>query len=458
MHLRQSARSPRLRPALRVLVSCCCLASGFVSVRAGGQTYDSWSKVEAAEETRDYGQQIRDGKFDAAQEAFVTKLVLPQLALPANRGSIVQVRQRIRDLLTRGSTAPKIFDTANTLARDFTVTLARDAAAEPIVRINAVLLLADLQSVDRKPWGGGLEQLAALAADATLPLAVRIAAVVGLSRHQADTAAAEAFSKTAGPALATIVTKPPQGDPQGVAWFVGRAVDLLPPPAAGPAVIKALAGILATEGADLDLRIRAAAALGRSKLPAGAIDQAALGHVRTLAVTALERDLAAAEARRFSRLIGGGQGLPGAPIGAGEAVSRPPPGQFGGEGLFGGLSGEEGASDHDDDKDGMPTEVCRRDAWRLWALAEAVKPDGSATVGLAAALKGDAAAEALDLATTLREQAGAIHDSPTEESVKAALAALAKDRDRPDPPKGLPAGTSGDGAAPAADPAPASAF
>jgi hypothetical protein len=400
-----------------------CLTIG-LATQATAQGYDTWSKVESAEETRDYGQQIRDGKFEAGQQNYVRSIVLPQLALPGNRTSIVQVRQRIRDILTRGATAPKVFDSANGLARDFMVALARDEAAEPILRVNAMLLVGELQAADRKPWAGSVEPLAGAAADGKLPLAVRIAAVSGLSRQVAEGRADGGFGQAVGPALEQLVTRPPAGDPAGSGWLVGQAVELLGLLGSSPAATAAMAGILTDDKADLDLRIRAAAALGRQAKPADKLDAAALtGTVRSVARRCLERDLSAAQDRRLSRQIaagptGEGQGFPGGAGGRGMAA--PGRGRFAGEGMFGGLPGDDAT---EADEDAVLPLACLRNAWRLMTLADAVQPtQGSA--GLVPLLQGDAATEAIDVATMLRNQGQALLATPDEATLKKALELL----------------------------------
>jgi hypothetical protein len=426
-----------------------CLA-GCLAPRASAQGYDSWSKVEAAEETRDYGQQIRDGKFEAAQQNYVRSIVLPQLALPGNRTSIVQVRQRIRDLLTRGATAPKVFDSANGLARDFMVALARDEAAEPILRVNAMLLVGELQAADRKPWAGSVEPLAAAAADGKLPLAVRIAALSGLSRQVAEGRADGGFVQTVGPALEQIVTRPPAGDPAGSGWLVGQAIEILGLLGSSPAATAAMVGILADDKADLDLRIRAAAAVGRQAKPADSLDAAAVtGTLRSVARLGLERDLAAAQDRRLSRQIaagptGAGEEFPGGA--GGRARAAPGGGRFAGEGIFGGLPDEDGT---EADEDAVLPLACRRNAWRLTTLADALQP-AQGSGGLVPLLQGDAAAEAIELATTLRQQGRALLMTPDEATLEKVLKLL-KAVQKGAPPAGPAAAEDGGAAAAGAD-------
>ena len=393
------------------------LGSGAL-VRAAG--YDSWSKVESAEETRTYGQQIREGKFDAPQQAFLTGILLPQLTLPANRSAIAHVRQRIREIATLNATQPQVYERSNTLIRDAMVKAARDSAAEPLARVNAMILVAELQEPDRKPWKGASESLALAAGDGTLPLEVRIAAMAGLVRHAA--AGDSEFAASVRPAVAEIIASPRQLSPQkadaaAVTWLVARAIDLVPLVEPAPPTIEALARILADDQADLDLRVRAAAALARLAKTGMKLDPAALiGRIRSLAVTALKRDLDAAEARRFSRRIATGAGglEPGR-----SPVERAPPR---GEPMFGGFTGEVGDATVVDD-DAVSPAACRRDAWRLAALADAVKPEGG-TGGIATIAQGDLAAEAIALASLLRKHAREIQSTPAEETLKTALTDL----------------------------------
>lgn len=409
---------------------------GFATIGLTAHGYDTWSKVESAEETRDYGQQIRDGVFGDAQKAVLERIVLPHLAVEANRPTLVSVRLRIRDLLTRGATAPKVYDSANTVARDFMLGLVNDDKADLVVRVNAMILVGELMAPDRKPWSGNVEALAKASSDPNLPLAVRVAAMNGLVRQVAEGRGKDAaFIKAVGPVVASIVTKPPTGDPTAVDWFVGRALDLAGIVVGTPEVATAAASILANKDADRDLRIRAAAALGRfGKADAPADLAAAIGHIRSVAVQGIEQDLAAAESRRFARQLRGLGDESPAMQPAGDTAPPPPAaggGLFGGGGgLFDGPGAVAGAGGGLPsmpavlDKDAVPLLACKRDAWRLVTLADAIKPEGSAGGGIAASLAGDAATQAVELATLLRRQGLAITARPDESSLKSALAAL----------------------------------
>jgi hypothetical protein len=442
LHSVGSLVSSRLR-LLRRGLGGLLLAYGLDCGLARGAEFDSWSKVEQAQETADYGQRLREGKFEAEQKAFVEQTLMPQLRLEANRATIATVRQRIRDVALRGATKPEVIEQGNAVIRDGMLEIVADQTAEPVVRVNAMLLVDELQSPDRGPWPGSLAPLAQAAADASLPLAVRVAALNGLARRVAAAGGAGPAVTAAAPVVAALVATPPEGDPVAVRWLVSRALELLPAVAAQPAAVAAAARILANDKADTDLRVRAAMAIGKLATPQAGIDAgAAIGQVKTLAISALAADLDAAAARRLDRKLAGGGGLnAGQGLGGGSPMPAPRAGRPGasGGGLFGGPSdgvlGAENSSETVVDEDAVPVLACRRNAWRLYGLAEAVKParDGS---GLAGLLQGDAAAAAAGVATTMRDAAVALDTTPDEESLAAALADIRKLAAAPGPATG----------------------
>ncbi len=419
-------------PLVREVVLSCLgmMVIGYASP-AFAEGYANWQQLESAEGTQGYTRQIGEKGFEAEQQNYLESTILPQLSLEANRSTIVQVRQRMRDIITRGTTAPKVFDAANAVARGFMVRVAQDDTLDLVVRVNAMILVGELLAADRKPWAGSVKDLAKAATDTKLPLAVRIAAMHGLVAQVAGGRGSDpAFAEVVGPAMASLVTSPPEGDPAAVAWIVGRAIEIVPVAGGSPEVIASVSKILADEKADIDFRIRAATTLGRVVQPDSAAAIApAIDQIRTLAAVALQRDVTAAEARRFARRLGS--------LGTNNAdmlpVAAPPPlpaaAPAGGDDLFG-LGGPgaafEGAQAMPTvfDPDAVPPQACRRNAWRLMTLAAAIKPEGSGRGGMAAALTGDAAAAAIELATILRREGKAITTQPDEASLKTALAAI----------------------------------
>jgi hypothetical protein len=405
---------------------------------AHGAGYESWSKVEQAQETSDYGQRLREGKFEAEQKAFVEQILLPQLGLEANRATIAAVRQRIREVAVRGISnveRPEVIQQVNQINGTILgemLKVAADQAADMVVRVNAMLLVGELQRPDRiTPWPDSVAPLAKAAADGSLPLAVRIAAVNGLAGHVAAAGEAGPATTAAAPVVAAIVSAPPEGDPIAVRWLVSRALDLLPSVPSQPAAVTAAARILADDKADTDLRVRAALAVGKLATPQTGIDAAAaVGQIKSLAISALAADLDAAAARRLDRKLSAAGGL-AAGGGLGGAVAAPGPRAGGPEAsggvLFGGpIGGELGdgaAPPEVVDEDAVPPLACRRNAWRLYGLAEAVQP-ARGGAGLAGMLQGEPAAAAADLATTMRQAAVELDANPDEAAVAAALAKL----------------------------------
>jgi len=405
-------------------------AGGILAPAAGHSAgYDSWSKVEQAQETRDYVLQIREGKFDAAQKAFIADTLLPQLGLEANRASIAAVRQRIRGVALQGVTKPEVVDQGNAAIRDGMLQLVADKNTELLVQVNAMLLVGELQTIDRAPWVGSLNPLAKAAGDAALPLAIRVAAVHGLTRHVTAAAAGGPAATAAAPVVAGLVTSPPAGDAAATRWLLSRALDLLLRVPAQPEAVAAAAKILADDKADLDLRVRAAAAVGGLATADSGIDAAAaVAQITSLARAALAGDLDAATERRFIRKLSGSSLQAGGLSGERGGFTPPPPAaaEQGGGGIFGGqFGGELGAGGAPPilDEDAVPTLACRRNAWRLFTLAEATKPARTGA-GLAGLLSGEAANAAADLATRLRELAIDLDKQPDETTLKTALAEL----------------------------------
>jgi len=416
-----------LRHALSLMAAALTLAGGLHTALAQPQGYATWSQVEAAKETRAYKERLRDGgPFDVSAKAYLAEIALPQLSRDANRRTIDRTRRRMRELLLTEIADDKAFEEANRVVRDFMAALARDDQADPVVRVNAMLLVGDLKGRDGKPWPAAVAALAAAVRDAALLPGVRVAALAGLSRH-ADTLrtapeqAVADFAREAGPAvLGILAAAAPKnaaaadGRSAEAVWMMSRALTILPvmSKAAPKNVAAAVAAVVDDASWPVDVRVRAAAALGATATPQSGINAvAAVESIRKLAVAALEADIAAAELRRaeqaYRALIGGQPGIAAMPI-------APAPGQFG----FG-----EGMSPQPQDTGTIPEQVIRRDAWRLATLADAIlSPDGKRGV---AALAGKDANAAASLATTLRENALSLDAAPSEDAIVAAIESLA---------------------------------
>ena len=174
-------------------------------------------------------------------------------------------------------------------------------------------------------------------------------------------------------------------------------------PQAAKNVAASLAAIVDDPARATDTRVRAAAALGAMANAKSEINAAKLvDSIRGIALRSLEADVAAADVRRFEKqyrsLAAGQQALaqPGVPLADG--------------------------TDQADKSLAIPEQACRRNAWRLVTLADAIDA-GEGRPGLAALL-GPAAAPAKQLAATLRDAGMAIDQTPDEQSVVEAIKAI----------------------------------
>ena len=396
------------RSRFRCLLAVLLVGGPWVAVPASAQDaaakFSTLTKVEGAVETRDYKEKLRDGgQFDAAARSYVTQIALPQLGFEANRGTIERVRRRIREIVLSDIADEKAFSDAAKTVLDTMAAVARNGDTEPIVRINAMLLVGELRAKDNRPLPAAAPVLAAAAADVRQPLEVRIAAAAGLARH-AEAAKAggdvAAIAKMVGPALVPmLVGDPKTGPTAAIDWLTGRGLAImqaLGPQTGSKEALAAAARILGDDSRSVDVRVRAAAALGAAATADAGVDAArAVESVRGVAITGLEADVAAAERLRMERRVAGGAGQPGSQP-SGTATNELP----------------------------IPELACRRNAWRLAMCADAIEgADGGA--GLASLL-GNAAAAAKELAVSLRTAATGLDAHPDDQAVLEALEKLGK--------------------------------
>lgn len=401
----------RVLPITGAIALAASLMAAAPALAQGEPRYLGWAKVENAREMRELKDKLRDGgAIDGESREFVRQTVLPQLVLDENRSTIERTRRRMREVLLTEIEDDKAFADISRLAADFMTAVARDGDAEPAVRVNAMLFVGEMRGKDGKPLPLVRPALAAAAGDAQLPLAVRVAAIAGLGRHvdacRGDADATAALTKAAGPAIMTILAAPVESDRRAEQeWLTARAVSLLPGlvPTASKNVAAVLAAIIEDSARATDTRVRAAAALGATADAKSEINAAKIiDAIRGIALQSLEADVAAADVRRFEReyrsLATGQQPImqPGIdPMGGNEPALK---------------------------SLAIPEQSCRRNAWRLVTLADAID-SGDGRPGLARLL-GAAAAPAKQLAATLRDAGLAIDQTPDEESVVAAIKSI----------------------------------
>jgi hypothetical protein len=378
-----------------VLAALACLTASPARGQDDGGN-KQWRLFEADRGMLDYRAELREGLFGEPAKAFLERTALPQLALPINRGSIDRVRRRMRETLCGESSGDrKAAEAAMRVVLDFMTRLARDEQADMLVRVNAMLLVGELREGDQKPWPVAAPVLAEAVADVKLAPALRIAAAAGLDRHVE--AAAAKLAPTVGPPLVKVVETPATDiDPVAAAWLSARCLEMLGTlgPAAPPAAAAAAARILGDGERPADLRVRAAAALGRLGGVAKGLDFAGTRDaVLALATASLTADLDEAKRWRFR-----------------EAAKRPA------------AADAPGAVQQPAADSALLPLACRRTAWRLATLADALlSADGTSGIGLMVGADRQAAA---DLAAKLRQAATAIDATPDEQSIAAALATL----------------------------------
>ena len=394
-----------LRRGPAAVLTAITLATG--AAGAFGQDDDArlsgWTKVESSAETRTFKEAMRGGSaFDAAARGFLEQIALPQLGLEVNRGTIERVRKRMREFLLGDIANEKAADEATKTFLTFMESLADKDDADPIVRVNAMLMIGELQGADRKPFQTAAAVLARAASNTELPKAVRIAACVGLARHVEATKGLvddqQRIAAVANPAILSILKEPTR--PEAVVendWLASRCLSMVPllGPAAPPTIAEVVR-ILGDSGRSINVRVRAAAALAAVAGPASKVDAAAaIQTIGTLAVVSLERDAAAADRIQLERQYSGGTGSPGM---GGDPFGQSPVQQL------------------------IPREVCRRAAWRLVVLADAILTDDSKR-GLAV-LGGEVSPASRDLAQSLRRAAMDLDAVPEEATLRQALAEL----------------------------------
>jgi len=393
---------------------------------AGDATRNAaWTKVEQDAE-KGYKEPLKTGgSFTPAAQDFIAKKAMPQLANDANRPILDRVRRKMREILIVGITDDRAFDDASKAVADAAVTIAKNPEASLAARVNAMLLVGELRAKDNKDgtvWPAAVSQLAAVAGDATLDPSVRVAAMAGLVRH-ADVAKRTGgerqteFTKGARPAILAIVAEKPSVEQPVVSdWLASRALSIL------TTVVKSspkelattLVGVMNDNNRSLDVRVRAAAALGATVTPKSEIQAVeATNGVTELAVDVLEVDEGILRDRRYEQqMSGGGTGTGG----SGSMM----PGRPGMPGMpRGGMSGMGGGDVAVPQL--VPDQSLRRTAWRLMSLADALlTEDGKA--GVAALVSGDDKAASQAYAELFRKYALELDEKRTDDVILEALA------------------------------------
>jgi len=411
---------------------------------ADGARGAAWAKIEQEAE-KGFKEAIRaGGGVDGAVRDFIVSKAVPQLANDSNRGILDRVRRRLREIILGGITDDRTFDEASKAVSDAALAIVRDPEASAPARVNAMLLVGDLRGKDGKDgtaWPGAVAPLAAVAGDPDLSVGVRVAAMAGLARHADIARRADAdktdFAKVARPAILAIIAEP--ADPlqaRASDWLLSRALALVPTvmKSAPKEVAATLVKVMNDPARSLDVRVRAAAALGATVTAKSEIQAVeAVGQIAELAVAVVEVDEGILRDRRYEQGLTGGGNSGGTPASSASkmmAMQMTAPGNPGGGGPAAPPVPQL-----------VPDQSLRRTAWRLAALADAILDEEGKT-GVAALLSGENLENSKAYAELFRSQALDLDKARTDDALLAAVAMIRPEEEIP--------GTT---AAPAAAPA-----
>ncbi len=249
--------------------------------------HTTWPKMKISDDRKIIDKML-NGSVPLAQaefDLFFTKVVFPQFTLTDNITFkntakppqiiclLPYMRRDFKDFYkTADETARKRL---NTLALTEMMKIAKDNY-HPVARYNAMLLVSDLNESDSPevPYREALKEMYRVVGDSNLPEAVRIAALIGITRHakagvEAPVAATLAafLSKLAG-----TKSPPPGTSIEGHDWIRRRAIDAIvelhtkQPPKDGQ-YLELLSAILQENGSSVELRASAIEAMLKVKAP-----------------------------------------------------------------------------------------------------------------------------------------------------------------------------------------------
>lgn len=203
------------------------------------QQYDEDPVDEEAKKLRtEVGKILREGKFAAGQKELFDKYyndyALPQWTLLKNLANVHLYRPPLRNEL-RLAKSGQVHDHLNALVLDYMKKVATTGNYHPAVRVNATLMIGDLNRVEQTsnemptPLDDALQVLIEAVENAKLPDGVRAAAMVGILRHvaagiredQARKSLAAAMLKLASADIPSSLAGP------GREWLRGQAMETL---------------------------------------------------------------------------------------------------------------------------------------------------------------------------------------------------------------------------------------
>ena len=228
---------------------------------------------------RDIGPTLNSGKFENDQQktdfdTYYRTYALPRWTWPENLGNLKSYHQELFSNLTRAKSG-QVHDYLTKSVLDYMSKVAKSDKYHPAVRVNALLAIGDLNSVDNVqtsqniPLADAMPVLLGTVNDVNQIVPLRIAALVGINRHLmagvSDPQVQQIFND-----MLKLVTGPDAANfsDNGQVWMHKQAVDilgLLGNTGANNQVPKLLAAYASDANAPFFLRQSAAEALGKLK-------------------------------------------------------------------------------------------------------------------------------------------------------------------------------------------------
>jgi hypothetical protein len=234
------------------------------------------------------GETTLDDNGKAVLDGHYGQIAFAEMTHVANLPRLTDARQLFRNRTMRNANMPDaVRSHLNDLIFKQMGKVAHDKGYHPAVRVNAMLMIADLNSKEPTVSGGQLTPATPLATvliardglldsagNTTLDPAVRAVAMYGVQRHAEAGIAAGNQAAVQTKLLAILKEKAttPEAS-QGLAWLKARAANVLETTSpAGGAAAAELANVVIDAASPVDVRCAAARALGAQKgLTAGSI-------------------------------------------------------------------------------------------------------------------------------------------------------------------------------------------
>jgi hypothetical protein len=207
-----------------------------MAVALAGQKYDELPvDVGLKKNTSSVNQMLSQGRFGSGEEQifdqFYQEFILPEWTQPKELANLPKLRKDLGNQLRKQHAgAPlTVHDHLNSLLLEFMQKLAA-GNYHPAVRVNAMLMIGELNRVEQPPTPlpEALAVMIAAVQSSKLSDAVRATAMVGIKRHVVVGISDEEARKTLTAALLKVVADMPSGSIRGGReWIFRQAIDIL---------------------------------------------------------------------------------------------------------------------------------------------------------------------------------------------------------------------------------------